>query len=360
LSIFHPTMSHQNHLPSVSIVTPDEGTLTRKRRGTTRSAPPPPAAAAAAVATFTQNWGDDDVSCFKAASITAQPNTVTLLGPPHTKGLFMNCSMKHVLVKAVDCLRRQGGRWVVREHSSTDDASRHGFLWNDYDYHGLDIQEVETGNIVARMDAFGYGENPWIAVTCHNGIDQASLKLALGKRFSLASVKHEEAVLPTEHSGYEVTVISGGDEKLGTLFQMKKLGVVVGKALCAYENSEIEVAAPILERFEIASEWQGQHQILDHLLLKAIEDYYRATFCSIRMKESPHEVFLYYAPYRSLSPEELELFQTNEFCKEEDGEAFCKSLLNDSIVRQYLGTTRTGASCKLAFGSPSTGTGNPH
>jgi hypothetical protein len=259
----------------------------------------------------------------------------------------MDCSMKHVLVKAVDCLRRQG-RWDVREHSSSDDASpRHGFLWNDYDYHGLDIQEVETGNIVARMDAFGYGENPWIAVTCHNGIDQASLKLALAERFWLAVVKHEEAVLPTEHPGYEITVISGGDEKLGTLFQMKNLGVVVGKALCAYENLEIEGAAPTLERFEIASEWQGQHQILDNLLLKAIEDYYRATFYPI-MKKSPHEVFLY-APCRDLSPEELDLFQTNEFvCKDDEEEALCKSLMNDSIVRQCWGSTRTGPSCKLA------------
>jgi hypothetical protein len=254
--------------------------------------------------------------------------------------------MKHVLVKAVDYLRRQG-RWVVREHSSSDDASpRPGFLgWNDYDYHGLDIQEIETGNIVARMDAFGHGENPWVAVTCHNGIEQASLKLALAGRFWLAVVKHEETVLPTEHPGYEITVISGGDEKLGTLFQMKNLGVVVGKALCAYENLEIEGAAPTLERFEIASEWQGQHQTLDNLLLKAIEDYYRATFYPI-MKESPYEVFLY-APCRDLSPEELELFQTNGFCKEENGEAFCKSLMNDSIVQKSRRTTRTGPSCKM-------------
>jgi hypothetical protein len=328
-------MDHHNPLPSVSLITP-KGTPTR--RGTTASSATPPPAV---VATFTQHWGDDGVCCAKAASITAQPNTVTLMGPPHTKGLFMNCSTKHVLVKAVDCLRRQEeGRWDVRERSSSDDASpRHGFLWNDYDYRGLDIQEVETGNIVARMDAFGYGDNPWIAVTCHNEIDQASLKLALAERFWLAVVNHEEAVLPMEHPGYEVTVISGGEEKLGTLFQMKNLGVVVGKALCAYENVEIAVAAPTLERFEIALEWQGEHQILDHLLLKAIEEYYRAKFYSI-MKESSHEVFLY-APCRSLSLEESELFQTNGFCKEENGEAFCKSLMNDSIVRH--GTTRTGA-----------------
>jgi hypothetical protein len=38
-----------------------------------------------------------------------------------------------------------------------------------------------------------------------------------------------------------------------TLFQMKKLGVVVGKALCAYKKLEIEVTAPILEGSSIGS-----------------------------------------------------------------------------------------------------------
>jgi hypothetical protein len=68
-----------------------------------------------------------------------------------------------------------------------------------------------------------------------------------------------------------------------------------------------------LVSFQNALEWQEEHQIPDHLLLKAIEEYYRATFYSL-MKESPHEVFLY-APCQSLSPEELELFQTMSFAR---------------------------------------------
>ena len=98
---------------------------------------------------------------------------------------------------------------------------------------------------------------------------------------------------------------------LASLFSLERgNGKVIGKALLAYKNSEMDTSGPTLEIIEVATEWRQRGY--GSALLTAVEDYYKALFSPLDTQDSwrptgkpsrdmpPGEMSLYYVDLRRL------------------------------------------------------------
>lgn len=79
---------------------------------------------------------------------------------------------------------------------------------------------------------------------------------------------HEEAI-PFEKEGYTLSCVKGSSPS--TMFTMKCGGTTVGKAICSYENGEMDTVGSTLENVEVAREWRSQG--LGVALMEAVEKY---------------------------------------------------------------------------------------
>jgi GNAT superfamily N-acetyltransferase len=146
---------------------------------------------------------------------------------------------------------------------------------------------------VLRVTALG-DSNSWLAILCLPGLsafEETRLVTALAeggvsttRATSLPHMRQETD--PFDVPGLHVTRFSlafatGGslvDTGPTTLFTMSTSdGLVVAKALCAYENAERAVGGPTLLLLEVAREWSGRG--LGSLLLQAVDE-----FCGMLLK----------------------------------------------------------------------------
>jgi GNAT superfamily N-acetyltransferase len=97
---------------------------------------------------------------------------------------------------------------------------------------------------------------------------------------------------------------------LASLFSLERgNGKVIGKALLAYKNSEMNTSGPTLEIIEVATEWRQRGY--GTALLSAVEDYYKALFSPLDTQDSWRPTG---KPLRDMQPGEMSLYYVNLSC----------------------------------------------
>lgn len=135
---------------------------------------------------------------------------------------------------------------------------------------------------------------PWITVRCQDQRTKIKMFNSLTSRFVLTCIEHKTHRLSSTYlpSQYYITVTTGNGPKgyieqfIGSYFELKyDFGIegrnkkVIGKALCAYSNCDIDVCGPTIESLEIAEEWRDLG--LGSAFLKEIEKFFQNQFDSL-------------------------------------------------------------------------------
>jgi hypothetical protein len=151
--------------------------------------------------------------------------------------------------------------------------------------------------LVAFFKTMGV-DDPWLFLSCMN--DEVSNRIyeALKSDFDLAIFPHETESIDVDDldGSYRLDAVTGdkfgSDTKnsITTLFSLYRShaeheqpnDLLVAKALCSYENSEINCVGPTLEMIETAQEWQ--HRGLGTAMIQAIEIFYKGKFEEFRSR----------------------------------------------------------------------------
>lgn len=139
----------------------------------------------------------------------------------------------------------------------------------------------------------------WIYIRCRSkeASDFVRDHLYESAYFKLALFPHESVSLTIDAAkGVTLTRRTGngpdsasevdnpaGPAKIGTLFELKKNGKVVAKALCSYYNGDMNNPGPTIELFEVAKEWRCHGYGV--LLLDAFTSYFEDIFANISLND---------------------------------------------------------------------------
>lgn len=96
----------------------------------------------------------------------------------------------------------------------------------------------------------------------------------LGKTFALGVCYCQEETVPCEMEGYTLSCVTCSSPS--TMFTMKRGDKTVAKALCTYQNSEMDTVGPTVDMVEVTKEWRKQG--LGKALMKAAQVCYSGKF----------------------------------------------------------------------------------
>lgn len=128
---------------------------------------------------------------------------------------------------------------------------------------------------------------PWLCVTCRDAMTEDVETRLITQLLEDGVTTSRATSLPhsvEETTTFEIPGLGGkefaltfvtGSEPPSTLFALCSAtdgGLVVAKALCAYENAELGRAGPTIVLFEVASEWRGRG--VGRQLLGYVEDFF--------------------------------------------------------------------------------------
>ena len=239
---------------------------------------PPPAAPALCdsatkghSATFELNW-DYSEGCSSRPEASSGERCLISKSP------LVNTDSKKLLGDAILILGTVGLTVAIRKEEEGFESDSHYEMMSCGGYHASN----EHGINVARIRTLGH-DNPWLAVHCEDTLDRAreeGIVAAFTSRgMPMASLAYESVPLDVPgRSDLTLTATTGFGS---TIFEMSTpdasgAGLIVGKALCSYENVEMGEAGPTLQLFETAKEWQGRG--IGTALLNAVETFLRQTF----------------------------------------------------------------------------------
>ena len=158
---------------------------------------------------------------------------------------------------------------------------------DDWDRECIEVYDTDNNHVAS----FTTMSLAWLCLTCFNKpqvLDRIHQELS--KDYDLATFPHvcEELAIPEDvidlkDGSYRLVAVTGASSEdetktsVSTLFSLcfgsEK---IVAKALCSYENSEMNSVGPTIEMFEVAEEWQG-HRLGD-ALMRGVHSFYCAKF----------------------------------------------------------------------------------
>ncbi len=178
---------------------------------------------------------------------------------------------------------------------------------NDWNFESIRVYD-SAGKEKKHIATFGTMslDNPWLHLSCLDAEVSGRIREMLGTDFQLAKFPHVKEELPVVtqvidiYGDYRLEMVTGsgqgdpGKESTTTLFSLyfrdasssteeqassenpQRDEKVIAKALCSYQNSEMNSVGPTLELIETAKEWR-QHGYGESLM-RSINSYYCGKF----------------------------------------------------------------------------------
>lgn len=234
------------------------------------------------------NW-DCAENC--TAKPTAEDDVMTLMGPAISGADGLGESPATALMRIVRTVRSLGlncqvipneeefAEYLVNGAPTTEaEAAFLEEYWPEFmPLHAADATGTQASFTVR-------GDVPWITVRCETDRVLELILRMLAPHFALALLPHRELIFREPLPGYQLTAVTGGNpENIGTLFALRKGPKLIGKALCAYHNSEMDSDGPTLEFIEIAAEWQRHG--LGTRMVEAMEEFFCDVFVSAMRRD---------------------------------------------------------------------------
>lgn len=152
---------------------------------------------------------------------------------------------------------------------------------SSYNYEDISIIN-NAGDKVAELCSMSI-DHPWILIRSTKCDVIKDIQDALKRDFALVELhdgSSTEPITELHDPSYTVSLTSGtgtgGGINPSTLFQMKRKGKVVAKALCTYQNGEMNNVGPTLELIEVAKKWRRHG--LGSALMNFVEEFYADLF----------------------------------------------------------------------------------
>jgi hypothetical protein len=184
--------------------------------------------------------------------------------------------------------RQKTGERTLRERELAHIRS------SSWDYDSIKVFDADQ-KLIASFTTMSL-DNPWLSIGCLNNQVSDRIYQLLQEDYDLAKFPHVREELPINTDAidspgsYRLEAVTGaklgGETKSSVTTHFSVYYVsgeggqsndkVVAKALCSYENGEMNSVGPTLELIETAKEWQ-QHGLGD-ALMRAIHSFYCAKF----------------------------------------------------------------------------------